>query len=122
MQEDPRFRIATKEALWCVLLTLANFIWWYGFAYGLGSGPAESYDAILGLPAWFFMSCVAGLPVFGVAAWVMVRFAFTDMPLNPGDLIDPIDRIDVGESVNPVNLVNKVTNQKNHPQDREAHP
>ena len=83
MQQDRRFRVAAREALFCILLTVANFIWWYGFAYGLGSGPSESFTLFFGLPAWFFMSCVAGLPVFSLLAWAMVRFAFTDMPLDP---------------------------------------
>jgi len=83
MQQDRRFRIASREALFCTLLTVANFIWWYGFAYGLGSGPAESFTFVFGLPTWFFMSCVAGLPVFSLLAWAMVRFAFTDLPLDP---------------------------------------
>ncbi|WP_462324135.1 YhdT family protein [Desulfoplanes sp.] len=112
MQQDPRFSTAAKEALACVLLTIANFIWWYGFAYGLGSGPAGSYTPILGLPAWFFMSCVAGVPVFGVAAWGMVRFWFTDVDLDPDDPGDQIGRIDLGESVNPAK------NRNNHSQDQ----
>jgi uncharacterized membrane protein YhdT len=89
MQQDPRFGIASREAIFCILLTLANFMWWYGFAYGLGSGPAESFTFIFGLPAWFFMSCVAGLPLFGLLAWIMVRFTFTDMPLDPESPKDP---------------------------------
>ena len=85
---DKRFTIANKEALFCLALTLANFIWWYGFAYGLGSSPIEEFTYIMGLPAWFFLSCVAGFPVFAVLAWLMVCFLFTDIPLDP---IEPED-------------------------------
>ena len=88
-EPDKRFAIANREALFCLLLTIANFIWWYGFAYGLGSGPVEKFTYIMGLPAWFFLSCVAGFPIFAVLAWLMVRFFFTDIPLDP---IDPEDR------------------------------
>ena len=35
--DDPRFRIAHREALIGLGLAIINFIIWYGFAYGLGS-------------------------------------------------------------------------------------
>ncbi len=85
LETDTRFIIANKEALLCLALTLANFIWWYGFAYGLGSGSVEHYTYIMGLPTWFFFSCVAGFPVFAVLAWLMVRFFFTNLSLDPHD-------------------------------------
>lgn len=40
--DDPRFRIAHREALIGLGLAIINFIIWYGFAYGLGSkNPSE---------------------------------------------------------------------------------
>jgi uncharacterized membrane protein YhdT len=77
-----RFVQARKEAL-CVLgLYLGYFVWWYAFAYGLGSGDPENYEYVLGFPAWFFYSCIAGMPVLTLALWLVVRFCFRDMPLD----------------------------------------
>ena len=81
--EDRRFRQADREALWSVALTAGYFLWWYGFAYGLGSGPDAGTRLLWGLPVWFTASCVLGGPVFLIAvAWV-VRRVFVDLPLDP---------------------------------------
>ena len=80
--EDPRYRIATKEALLTIFLFILNFLWWFFFAYGLGSRPPEEYTYILGFPAWFFWSVIVGFILFSVLVYLMVRFLFTDLPLE----------------------------------------
>ena len=81
--EDRRFRQADREALWSVALTAGYFLWWFGFAYGLGSGPDAGTRLLWGLPVWFTASCVLGGPVFLIAvAWV-VRRVFVGLPLDP---------------------------------------
>ena len=83
LREDRRFAQANREALWSVALTGGYFLWWYGFAYGLGSGPDAGTRLLWGLPVWFTASCVLGGPVFLIAvAWV-VRRVFVDLPLDP---------------------------------------
>ncbi len=54
--DDPRFRIAHREALIGLGLAIINFIIWYGFAYGLGSKNPNEYTYVLGFPAWFFIA------------------------------------------------------------------
>ncbi|MBM7644193.1 putative membrane protein YhdT [Scopulibacillus daqui] len=81
-KEDPRYKIANREALFGVILALINFIWWYGFAYGLGSKPVESFHYILGFPAWFFYSCILGFVVVTVLVIILVKFIFKDIPLD----------------------------------------
>jgi len=61
---------------------LLNLIWWYVFGYGLGDKPVEEYKYILGLPSWFFLSCVLGSVVFIVLTFVMVDKMFKHMPLH----------------------------------------
>lgn len=78
---DRRFVQANKEAVIAVALSLAYFIWWYATAYGLGDKPVSEYDYVLGLPAWFFYSCVAGFLLFAVLAALMVRFIFKEVSL-----------------------------------------
>lgn len=80
--EDYRYAIANREALMGVGLVLFNFIWWYGFAYGLGSKDPAEYTFVFGLPAWFFYSCVVGLIVMIILVTVVVHFFFVDIPLD----------------------------------------
>ncbi len=80
--QDWRFKVAHREAWIGVGLALFNFIWWYGFAYGLGSKPVEEYTYVFGLPAWFFYSCVLGFIVISILTIVIVKFWFVDVPFD----------------------------------------
>ena len=82
---DPRFRVAKKEALIGIGLVLFNFLWWYGFAYGLGSGSPEEYTYILGFPAWFFFSCIGGLIVMSILIVFVVKKFFQEVPFDEED-------------------------------------
>lgn len=79
---DPRFKIAHREALIGVALAIINFVWWFGFAYGLGSKPLTEYKFVFGLPAWFFYSCVLGFIVMSVLVIFAVKFWFVDVSLD----------------------------------------
>lgn len=86
-QEDPRFKVSDREALIGCVIAVCNFIWWFGFAYGLGSKPVADYSYVFGFPAWFFYSCIAGTAVFILVVIVCVRFLYKDISLdaNPGE-------------------------------------
>lgn len=71
-----------KEVLITIGLYLIYFIWWYYFAYEYSSDNVEEYKYILGLPEWFFYSCVLGLIVINIAVFVVVKFFFRDIPLD----------------------------------------
>ncbi|MFS0749128.1 YhdT family protein [Oceanobacillus sp. 1P07AA] len=79
---DARFNVANREALIGVGLVIFNFIWWFGFAYGLGSGDPEDYSYIFGFPAWFFYSCILGFIIMVVLTVIAVKFFFKDIPLD----------------------------------------
>ncbi|MGG2014760.1 YhdT family protein [Bacillus sp. S10(2024)] len=80
--EDPRFRISHREALIGLGLAVINFLIWYGFAYGLGSGNPKEYTYILGFPAWFFYSCIVGFVVMVLLIVFVVRFVFQDVSFD----------------------------------------
>ncbi|WP_147533390.1 YhdT family protein [Bacillus marasmi] len=80
--DDKRFKIANREALIGVVLVIINFLWWYGFGYGLGSGDVENYEYVFGLPAWFFYSCILGTIAMMVLVTVTVKYFFTDVPFG----------------------------------------
>ncbi|MFL6560120.1 MAG: YhdT family protein [Bacillus sp. (in: firmicutes)] len=81
-QPDKRFKIAHKEALIGIILVLINFIMWYGFGYGLGSGKVANYSYIFGLPAWFFYSCILGTIIMFILVIFTVKVLFKDVPFE----------------------------------------
>lgn len=81
-KSDSRFKVANREALIGVGLVIFNFIWWYGFAYGLGSKDPAEYTYIFGLPTWFFYSCVLGFIVMSILVTIIVKLWFVDIPLD----------------------------------------
>lgn len=80
--EDWRFKVANREALIGIALAIFNFIWWFGFAYGLGSRPVEEYTYVFGLPSWFFYSCVVGFITIAILVILVVRFFFKEVPFT----------------------------------------
>ncbi|UOQ86695.1 YhdT family protein [Gracilibacillus salinarum] len=79
---DNRFKIANREAIIGICLVLFNFIWWFAFAYGLGSKEPEQYTFILGFPAWFFYSCIVGVILMMILVSIVVTFFFKDFSLD----------------------------------------
>lgn len=79
---DPRFKIAHREALIGVVLAIVHFIWWFGFAYGLGSKPVEEYSYILGFPDWFFYSCIIGFVLVAITVIVLAKYVLKDVSLE----------------------------------------
>lgn len=77
-----RFKIANREALIGCALAMFNILWWYGFAYGLGSGDPKEYTYILGFPAWFFMSSIVGFIVMVILVWLVAKFVLTEVPFE----------------------------------------
>lgn len=85
MKNDPRFRQATFEAVCSVTLAILFFVWWYFFAYGLGSGDPAKFKFIAGFPEWFFYSSILGPILFCIAVWLMVKLLFKEVSLAPHD-------------------------------------
>ena len=83
--DDYRFKVANREALIGVGLVIFNFIWWYAFAYGLGSKEPSTYTYVFGLPAWFFYSCVLGFVIMAVLVIIIVKYFFVDVPFDEGE-------------------------------------
>lgn len=86
---DGRFKVAKREAWIGIFLVVFNFVWWYGFAYGLGSGDPHSYTFVLGMPSWFFYSCVVGFIVMVALVVAAVKFFFKEVPFDDEEEVDP---------------------------------
>ncbi|MGN1402305.1 MAG: YhdT family protein [Bacillus sp. (in: firmicutes)] len=85
MKQNLLDKISKKEALIGVGIVIFNFLWWFGFAYGLGSGDPEDYTYIMGFPSWFFYSCITGFVVVTLLVYTCVKTLFTDIPFEEGD-------------------------------------
>lgn len=83
---NKRYRQADREALITLGVYVFFFLWWTFFAFGLGGGDPEEYSYVMGMPAWFFYSCVAGYPVVTFVLWIVLKLFFKDMPLDDAPL------------------------------------
>lgn len=82
LTEKERNRQIRKEAMVSFGLYFAFFCWWYITGYGLGSGDPKKYSYIMGLPLWFFLSCIVGYVGFCIATVVIVRKVFKNFSLE----------------------------------------
>lgn len=79
---DGRFAQANREALIALGAYAVYFLWWYLSAYGLGDGDPKEYSHVLGMPSWFFYSCILGYPLITLLLWILMRLFFKVMPLD----------------------------------------
>lgn len=82
MKSKERNKQINKETLITIGLYLFFFIWWYGFAYGLGSKDPSEYTYIMGYPSWFFFSCILGYVVISFLVLIVVKKFFKDIPFE----------------------------------------
>lgn len=68
-----------KEAIITIVLYLIYFLWWYYFAYIFPPENVEDYKYILGMPEWFFYSCVVGLVLINFLVFLATKFLFKDI-------------------------------------------
>ncbi|MFV0517029.1 MAG: YhdT family protein [Aminipila sp.] len=72
-----------KEVIISITLYLAFFVWWYMTGYGIAEkGTPETYTYVLGLPMWFFLSCIVGYVLFSLATIFVVKKFFKDFDLG----------------------------------------
>ncbi|RDI43142.1 putative membrane protein YhdT [Falsibacillus pallidus] len=81
-KRDWRFKVADRELKIGLLLAVIHFLWWYGFAYGMGNGPVSGYKYIWGLPSWFFYSCIVGFVFITILVILSVKFLFKEVPFE----------------------------------------
>lgn len=88
LSERKRNKQMNKEAIISLILYACFFIWWYATGYGLSGGDPKEYVRILGLPLWFFLSCIVGWILLCIAVMFTVKFLFVEIDLdtNPEDM------------------------------------
>lgn len=68
-----------KEMKITFVLYIGFFVWWLVTAYGLGLKPVGEYKYILGMPEWFFYSCIVGYFLFCIASIIVVKKFFKNV-------------------------------------------
>lgn len=72
-----------KEICITLLLYLFYFIWWYYFAYVYtDSENVKKFKYILGIPEWFFYSCILGLIVINILTFLAIKIFFKEIDLE----------------------------------------
>ena len=70
-----------KEAIITLIIYLIYFLWWYFFAFYNIEKP-ENYTYVLGLPYWFFMSCIVVFFMINILLLFVIKLVFKDMDLD----------------------------------------
>lgn len=72
-----------KEVVVTLVMYFFYFCWWYYFAYMFkDSEDVANFKYILGLPEWFFYSCVVGLVIVNILVFVLVKIFFKEVSLE----------------------------------------
>lgn len=87
-KENERFLVANREALIGIGLVIFNFIWWFAFAYGLGSKDPSEYTYVFGFPAWFFYSCIVGVILITILVITVVKVFFKEVPFEDEEFME----------------------------------
>ncbi|GAA1190366.1 hypothetical protein GCM10009585_03900 [Brevibacterium paucivorans] len=83
-EEDPRYRVAGRESLLCVGYWTAFTVGAVVIAWALGHRDATEIEFIMGFPDWFFWSAIVFTGFMSVIVpFLLVKFGFTDMDLEP---------------------------------------
>ena len=77
-----------KEAFITIFIYFLYFLWWYYFAYIYPPKNVEDYKYVLGLPDWFFYSCVLGFILVNLLVYIVVKFFFKNIDLETGEVIE----------------------------------
>ena len=77
-----------KEAFITIFIYFLYFLWWYYFAYIYPPKNVEEYKYILGLPDWFFYSCILGFILVNILVYIVVKFFFKNIDLETGEVIE----------------------------------
>lgn len=83
-EEDPRYRIAQRESLLCLGYWVVFTAGAVAIAWLLGHRDPSEIGFVMGFPDWFFWSALAYVGVMAaVVPFLLVKFGFTDMDLEP---------------------------------------
>ena len=82
-------KLRSKEGIVAIFLAVIHFVLWYYFAYIKYAGvDVKDYKYILGLPDWFFYSCVLGFILVNLLVYIVVKFFFKNIDLETGEVIE----------------------------------
>ena len=64
LTKEKKNRQISKEVKISVVLYVCFFLWWYFTGYGFAGLSSKANTIVMGLPLWFFLSCIVGYVLF----------------------------------------------------------
>lgn len=82
MTEKEKYKQCDKEALITLIVFFAYFIWWWATGYGISDKGVDNSPWIMGLPLWFFLSCIVGWILCIIVITILVKTVYVDMDMG----------------------------------------
>jgi uncharacterized membrane protein YhdT len=83
-EHDSRYRISLREAWLCVAYWALFTLVMTAIAWGVaGNRNPEETTYIAGFPEWFFWTGMVVVAIFCLIPYLMIRFLFTEVDLEP---------------------------------------
>ncbi len=82
MTEKEKYQQCNKEAIITLIVFTAYAIWWYFTGYGLNDKGVDAYPWVMGLPMWFFLSCIVGWIGITITIFLVVKFVFKEIDMG----------------------------------------
>ncbi len=82
LTKEEKNRQISKEVKISVVLYVCFFLWWYFTGYGFAGLSSKANTIVMGLPLWFFLSCIVGYVLFCVASIIICKKCFKEFSLE----------------------------------------
>jgi uncharacterized membrane protein YhdT len=82
MTEKEKYKQCDKEAIITLVVTTIYALWWYFTGFGLNSLGVDALPWVMGLPMWFFLSCIIGWVGISIIIFFVIKFFFKNMDLG----------------------------------------
>lgn len=82
LTKEEKNRQISKEVKISVVLYVCFFLWWYFTGYGFAGLSSKANTTVMGLPLWFFLSCIVGYVLFCAASIIICKKFFKEFSLE----------------------------------------
>lgn len=82
MTEKEKYQQCNREAIVALIVYTGYMIWWFVTGYGLNSLGVDALPWVMGLPMWFFLSCIVGWILCVVVVAVVIKKYFRHFDLG----------------------------------------
>ena len=79
MTEKEKYKQCDKEAIITLIVFTLYAIWWYVAGFGVWSLGVDALPWVMGLPMWFFLSCIVGWIGFTIIIYIVIKVFFKEI-------------------------------------------